>query len=397
MRGVAKVVLLVETSRGFGRGLLRGIVRYSRLHGPWAFYITPGDLVQVLPKMGRWGATGIIARVEDTARATKTILETGLPVIALDLSAQQLASGHPLAGTCEICPNGARIGQMAAEYFLEKGFHHFAFAGVARDALWAKRREEGFLQRLTEAGYDCSIHRLPEVTRDRHWDRQLIQLKKWLQSLPKPVAVLACDDDRGREVLEACQDASLAVPEDVAVLGVDNDELLCEISDPPLSSIALDTQRGGYEAAAALDRLMAGQPVSNRRILVEPTRVVSRRSTDVFALQDRPIAMAVRFINDHVRHSIGVIDVMRYVGLSRRTLEVRFRKVMGRSVLEEITRSRLERARHLLLETDLPIQAVAESVGLKDANYLARVFHRETGMSPTAFRRHNSLTDVSDK
>jgi LacI family transcriptional regulator len=222
-------------------------------------------------------------------------------------------------------------------------------------------------------------------------------LKKWLQSLPKPVAVLACDDDRGREVLEACQDASLAVPEDVAVLGVDNDELLCEISDPPLSSIALDTQRGGYEAAAALDRLMAGQPVSNRRILVEPTRVVSRRSTDVFALQDRPIAMAVRFINDHVRHSIGVIDVMRYVGLSRRTLEVRFRKVMGRSVLEEITRSRLERARHLLLETDLPIQAVAESVGLKDANYLARVFHRETGMSPTAFRRHNSLTDVSDK
>lgn len=387
MRNIPKVVLLIETARGYGRGLLRGIVRYSRLHGPWSFFVTPGDLVQALPKMDRWGATGIIARIDETTQATNAIISTGLPLIALDLSAKQLTPGHPLAEVHEIRPNGPRIGQMAAEYYLAKGFRYFAYVGLSPDILWSKCREESYVRRLADAGHECHFYRLSDERHDRRWDRQLTRMAKWLQSLPKPTAILVCEDDRGREVLEACQAACLAVPEDVAVMGVDNDELLCEISSPPLSSIALDTQRGGFEAAAMLDRLMAGQKVAERHIVVEPTRVAPRRSTDILVMDDRPISLAVRFIHDHVRQPIRVADVCECVGLPRRTLEVRFRKALGRSVLAEIMRSRLERAKYLLLETDLPVQMVAESVGLTDANYLARIFQRDTGLSPTEFRR----------
>ncbi len=385
-RGIPKVALLVETSLGYGRAFLRGVVRYSRLHGPWAFYITPGDLRQVLPKMEEWGGTGIIARIE-TPQIGQAILTSGLPAIALDLSHEQLRPDHPLAGLSEVCPDSHKAGRLAAEHLLERGFRHFAFVGVWGDPPWSTRRGEGFAARLGEAGVSCRVFPLPQSAPNRRWGREQAILGAWLRDLPRPLGVLACDDDRGRQVLEACRAASLQVPEDVAVVGVDNDELICELSDPPLSSVALNTEQAGYEAAALLDGLMSGRIQAPRRILVEAVRVVARRSTDVLALDDRAVAKALRFIQDSAVRPIGVADVVRHVGCSRRTLELRFQQSLRRSVNREIQQARLERAKRLLAETDLPIVRVAEGAGFGSAAYLIRLFQRRVGLSPAAYRQ----------
>jgi len=391
VKGPPKVALLIETALGYGRGLLRGIVRYGRLHGPWAFYITPGDLKQVLPKMEQWGGTGIIARIE-TPQVAKAILATGLPVIALDLSHRQLASGGPLAGVSEICPDSHKAGRMAAEHLLERGFKRFAMVGSPGNPPWSIRREEGFTARLAEDSLSCEIYPLPRP-KDREWGREQALMAAWLGRLPKPIGLMACDDDRGRQVLEACRAAAARVPEDVAVVGVDNDELLCELCDPPLSSVALDTEHAGYQAAALLDGLMSGRTRSPQRILVEPLYVVTRRSTDVLALEDREVAAAVRFILDHAGQPLGVKEVVRHLTLSRRALELRFRRAVGRSIHAEIEHVRLERARRLLLETNITVAQVAEASGFAAASYFSRAFHKKYGISPTEYRARSRIPE----
>jgi len=382
---IPKVVVLVETSLGYGRAFLRGVIRYARLHGPWGLYIAPGHLRQVLPKVQEWGATGIIARIE-TPQVAKAILGARLPAIALDLTQKQLAKGSPLRRLSEVCPDSHRAGRMAAEHLMERGFLQYAFVGVGGDCPWSERRGQGFAERLGEAGLACRMFPVRGTAPARHWAREQAILGQWLQELPGPVGVLACDDDRGRQVLEACRGAVLQVPEDVAVVGVDNDELLCELSDPPLSSVALNTEKAGYEAAALLGGLMSGRVRKPRRILVEPTHVVTRYSTDILAMGDRPVAIGLRFIRDNANRPIGVVDVVRQVGCSRRALELRFQQVLGRSINREIQQARLQRAKRLLIETDLPIVEIAVAAGFNSLNYLSRFFRRETGLSPTAYR-----------
>jgi LacI family transcriptional regulator len=382
-----KVALLVETSLGYGRALLRGVMRYARLHGPWAFYINPGDLRQVLPKMEEWGGTGIIARVE-THEVAKAVLAARLPTIVLDLTYKQLARKNPLSRLSELCPDSQEAGRMAAEHLLECGFRHFAFVGTWGDFPWSVRRGEGFTQRLEKSNFECQYFPMPPNVRDHRWGREQTILARWLYELPKPLGVLACDDDRGRQVLEACRAAHLQVPEDVAVIGVDNDELLCELSTPPLSSVALDTEQAGYDAAELLHGLMTNRVKSPKRILARPIRVVARRSTDTRATDDRDVARAVRFIHDNAVHAIGVEDVVEHVGCSRRTLELRFQRHLGRSVNREIQEIRLERAKHLLAETDLTVARVAETLGFGSVNYMIRLFHHRTGETPAEYRAH---------
>jgi LacI family transcriptional regulator len=383
---IAKVALLIETSLGYGRGLLRGIVRYAQHHGPWAFYLAPGDLVQHLPKMEKWGGTGIIARIE-TPQIARAVLATGLPVVALDLTRRQLGPRSPLAEVCEVCPDSFEAARMAAGYLLGRGFRHFAFVGAFDCPLWSTRREEGFCRTIRQAGLPCDVYPLPVSRRDREWGREQDIMSRWLAKLARPLGLLACDDDRGRQVLEACRAGGLQVPEDVAVVGVDNDDLLCDVSDPPLSSVALDTQRGGYETAALLDGLMSRRITGKHRVLVKPLEVVTRRSTDIFALGDREVAMALRFVHDYATRPIGVPDVVRHLSLSRRTLELRFQKTLGRSIHEEILRCRVERAGRLLLETDMRLAEVAAASGFRTSNYLYKVFQRTLGCTPADYRR----------
>lgn len=380
-----RVALLIETARGYGREVLRGIVRYAGLHGRWSFYITPGDLVQALPAMRHWGGTGIIARIQ-TPRIAAAIVASGLPAIALDLSEEQRVSGNPLSRLSELETGSREAGRMAAEHLLEKGFRHYAFVG-AHHRVWSDRREQGFSARLAEANFKAHVYRPPRRSCDRQWGLEQGILAAWLRELPKPVGLMACNDDRGREVLEACRAVRLQVPEEIAVIGVDNDSLLCDLAAPPLSSVVFNAERGGYEAASLLEKLMAGHVKKPRRIVVEPLYVVSRHSTDVLALDDTEITIAMRFIRNHAGERIRVRDVAEFVGFSRRTLEVRFQKALGRSLNAEIQRVRLEKAKIMLAETEWSLAKVAESAGYTDASYLHQIFKRQLGITPAKYRR----------
>jgi LacI family transcriptional regulator len=336
--------------------------------------------------MEEWGGTGIIARVE-TPEVARAILATGLPLIVLDLKQEQLAPGNPLSQTSEVCPDSQQAGRMAAEHLWAKGFQKFAFVGAPDDPPWSTRRKDGFAQYLAQAGFSCHDYPLPQSTRDRQWSREQPRMVRWLQSLPKPVGLMACDDDRGRQVLTACRVADIQVPEDVAVIGVDNDEVLCDVSDPPLSSVALDTPKAGYEAAALLDSLMSGRTCRPRRILVPPLFVVERRSTEVMVLNDREVALTLRFIHDHAGQPLAVKEIARASRLSRRMLELRFRRGVGRTIHEEIQRVRLERAKRLLIETDLPMSQLAPAAGFAGTSYFSKVFQQALGVSPGDYRR----------
>ncbi len=380
-----KVALLVETSRGYGRAFLRGVMNYARLHGPWGFYVTPGDFVQALPRMRSWGGTGIIARVE-TPEVARAILASRLPTIALGLSDEQLRPGNPLARLSEVVSDSRGAGRMAAEHLLERGFRHYAYVG-APDRVWSGRRQESFCERVRERGFEPRVYSAPRTRCAAAWECEQPALARWLAKLPRPVGVMACNDDRGREVLEACRDAGLRVPEEIAVVGVDNDELLCELADPPLSSVALNAQAGGYRAAALLDQMMRGQIRTAQRLVVEALHVVTRRSTAIIALDDPEVAAALHFIQDHANEPIAVSDIVEEVMISRRALEMRFRKATSRTILAEIQRVRLERASRLLVETEHPISQVAEASGFGRASYLAQAFREAFGATPARYRR----------
>lgn len=378
------VALLLETSREVGRGLLRGVRRYARLHGPWGLHVMPGDVVQTLPMMRSWGGTGIIARIPN-ATVARAILKTGLPVIGGPLSDRQLAPSSPLAGLSEIRADGEAIGRMAAEHLLDRGLRHFAFVGGFHKTNWVERRQQSFAARLKEAGFPCAIYPMPPAL-EQDLGREQKRLGQWLRGQPKPLGVMAALDARGRQVIEACMEVGLNVPEEVAVIGVDNDELLCDLCDPPLSSIVLNAEKAGYEAAELLDRMMRGEKVPPRQIPITPTHVVARQSTEIAATGDPKMDGALRFIRHEASRPLGVPDVAAHLGLSRRSLELRFRRALGHTVLTEIRRSQLERVRAFLIETDHSLGQIARQCGFANGNYLGKIFRREFGETPQHFR-----------
>jgi LacI family transcriptional regulator len=379
-----KVALLVETARSFGRDFLNGIARYSRQHGPWIFHITPGDFDQSMPRMKQWGGTGIIARIPNQ-RVGRSILEAGVPTIALGLSDEQKSPDSPLAKLSEVSSDPEHVAQLAVEHLLERRLRHFAYVGVENRA-WSRRRGTAFAQQLSEKGHQIFVYPNPKRPQDRQWDAELNIMANWLQTLPTPLGLFACNDDRGRQVLEACRLAHLNVPEDIAVLGVDNDVVFCELSNPPLSSIALNAETAGYRAAELLDGLMSGRIRTPQKVPVEAIRVVTRRSTEVMAVDDMDVSAALQFIHRMQGRSISVDDVTREVAVSRRHLERRFSTVMGRTVLEEIQLARLENAKRLLMETTYPISKIAELSGFGSCAYFIQFFKQRVGMPPRKYR-----------
>jgi LacI family transcriptional regulator len=269
------------------------------------------------------------------------------------------------------------------------GLSHFAFVGELHNVLWSKRRENGYADRLRQDGFEPVCYTQPDP-RDRDWGREQPRLSRWLSRLPKPVGLFAAMDVRGRQVLEACLEGEIAVPEEVAVLGVDNDELLCELSEPPLSSVNLDAERGGYEAAALLDRIWQGNAGKREKVLIEPTHVVARRSTDVCAVADRDVAAALKFVRLNATRPISVHDVVRHIGLSRRVLEVRFRRAVKRTIHDEIARLRLEQVKLLLRETNWSIGRIAESAAFANGSYLGKWFRQHVDLTPAEYREQQT-------
>lgn len=386
MQKTPRVALLVETSRGYGRDVLRGIIRYARTHGPWSFYIRPGDFIQVVPKMRDWGGTGIIARIE-TRRMAEAIAEANLPTIGLDIAPRRRVGDDWFESISEMHPDPVAATNMAIDHLLDRGFREFAFVGLSTPA-WAQARETAFVTRMAESGFNYQLYEPPTSRQEREWGREQTTLTEWLCGLPKPIGLFACNDDRGRQVLEAAFAADIPVPEDLAVVGMDDDDLLCELCNPPLSSVALNAERGGYHAAALLDRMMGGEDVPPQQILVEPLWTTNRQSTDILAIDDPHVAAALRYVRSHHAEPIQVCDVVAASPLSRRSLEVSFRATIRRSVHDEIQRVHLEQAKRLLLETDLAMERVARKSGFNSASYLGMVFRRVVGMTPMAYRTH---------
>lgn len=387
MKHIPNILLGIEDSRAYGRGLLRGVSQYARIHGPWLFRTRPefyhgGSRISArLADLRNARFDGVITR-ELNRQQMQAITRLGVPVIVA--SHMTLEPSLPNIMTdCEA------IGRMAARHFLERGFRHFGYCGLT-DMFWSGRREVSFTAVIREAGYDVHPYLPPRAKRDRLWGREQFIMAKWLGQLPRPVAVMACTDDRARDLVEACELAGLNVPEDVAILGVDNDRLVCDLAGVPISSIALNTEQAGFEAAEWLAQLMAGQNVRQRQIVVSATHVEVRRSTDILAIEDRHVAKAIHYINAHANDPLQVAEVAREVGLSERHLYDRFHRALGRSIHEQITMARVARICWLLENTTMSVLEIALKIGLPDDKHLSRYFRRHQGIPPAAWRKKRS-------
>ena len=372
-----KVILLIESSRASGRDLLRGVASYSHHHGPWSFYWEAGGLEKAWPMLRTLDANGVILR--DTEKLDE-VLALGRPAVVIGHSQQEVP------GLVNVTTDSEAIGRMAAEHLLQCGFQHFAFCG-AEDRPWSKLRGEHFAARIREAGQETLFYEAPRARQADSWRGERQSMAAWLTSLPRPLGLLAANDERGQQVVEACRIAGLQVPDEIAVIGSDNDEVVCGLSDPPLSSVAINFARAGYEAAAALDMLMRGRRKPAPRILAPPTHVVARRSTDILAIEDMAVSRALRFIREQGRQNLSVSEVVRVSGVSRRLLEKRFRKLLGRPILKEIRRVRVDHIARLLVETDLPVAQIADTLGFADVRHVSRYFRSERQFNPITYRR----------
>jgi LacI family transcriptional regulator len=265
------------------------------------------------------------------------------------------------------------VGAMGADHFLRRGHRSFAFY-APDDRQFATLRFQGFAQRLSAERIDC--RRLDDAA----------SMRTFLTTAARPIAVMACNDRSAVALLEICRSLAARVPEDVAVLGVDNDELMQSLANPPLSTINTARERIGFEAAAMLERLMSGQPIAGELVLVPPKDVITRRSTDALAIDDADVVAAARFIQHHAGRQIGVLDVTRRATISRRQLERRFKDSLGRTIHDEILRCRVERARTMLIESDLTLPQIAMASGFASASYFTTVFRRQAGTTPGEFR-----------
>ncbi len=373
------VALIVETSVTYGRQILRGISSYLRSHGQWSVFLEQRELGAAPPKwLWNWRGNGIICR-PTTPRLAKRFLAMGLPVVDLnDL--------HPDLGLPRIHSDDRAIGKAGADHLLERGFRNFAFCGF-RGERWAALRREGYSDALNTSGFRCAVYESHwRGRRAPTWDEDQHRIALWLKSLPRPLGIMTCNDLRGQHVLDGCRRLRLAVPEEAAVVGVDNEDPLCELCDPPLSSVVPDAQRIGYEAAELLERLMRRPASRVTGRAIGPIGVVTRQSSDLLAIPDADIAAAVRFIREHACEGVTVAEVLRSVPLSRSLLERRFRKHIGRSPQMEIRSVQLKRARQLLAETDLPLKKIAALTGFKHPEYFSVVFKRQTGPTPGQYR-----------
>ena len=328
-------------------------------------------------------ADGIIAQTWNPDIVDK-ILESGLPAVVSGI--------HPSIDTMlQIKTDDTACGRLAADYLMERGFRSFAFCGF-EGIQWSQNRARSYTEKLAESGMKAVVYDPAHSKRGYVSGPAVRAIAQWLKSLTKPVAIMAANDDRALEITLACKMADLDIPDNVSILGVDDDELICDLSRPPLSSILLSTEMAGYRAAEMLYTIMQHKPIcpADRRIDVTPLYVVTRNSTDILAIEDSDVAAAIRYIREHARKNISVGDVVNEVMLSKRTLQQRFKKIRGHSIHKEIKRVRVNVLARMLLDTHLSISRIAESLEFPDVAYLSNWFKHEMGMSPSAYRKKHA-------
>jgi LacI family transcriptional regulator len=377
-----QVLLVFLTRFEESTAMLKGIAQYERSHRPWAAFLDDEARAENDPQWLRskkWH--GVISR-HTTPALVQSCSELKIPLV--DLNDTPLNPGVP-----KIRPDNTGIGHQGAEHFMERGFRNFGFCGFSTDA-WACERRDGFVEALSLGGHSCEVFDV-EYPGDLtpFWDaKQTTALAAWLRRLPKPAGIMACVDMRALQVIAAAQTASLLVPEEISVIGANNDTIRCELAYPPLSSVAPNAFQSGYHAAETLALLMSGAKkdvAMDRRI--EPLGVVTRQSSDILAIDDKNVASALSYIREHACHGISVEEVLKHAYASRSQLEKKFRRHLGRSPQAEIRRVQVAKIRQLLFETDFPLKKIAELTGFEHVEYMCVVFKRITGEAPGSYRK----------
>jgi len=378
-----KILLLMDPDRGWSRDLLRGIAKYSRLNNPWGVYRLSQFYWRPEHKRNRnemahlkeWKPDGIITREMDYI---DDLLRLGVPIIGSECA-------RDIPGLPIITSDFVETGRMAADYFLQKGFKNFAYCGYS-DVAWSTKRHESFNDTLTQKGFEVKAYMKPISNLKQLWISEIGKIAAWLKTLPKNTGLMTCSDDRSLHILEACKVANLLVPEDIAILGVDNDEILCDLANPPLSSIAFNTEDIGFKAARALDRMMNGIKLNDLNITAKPSYIISRHSTDIFAVEDEQLNIALSYIKANRFMLIQVADVVKATSVSRRNLELRFKKWLNRSILDEIKRVHVGLMSEMLIETNYSVAKIASLLGHSSVDNICRYFKNEKNISPTEFR-----------
>ena len=363
-----RIGLALDAVAAYGRGVIRGVMTYTHTKPNWTITVEPQWSFSEPTEMERWDVDGLIVQTY-SREFEKRVIDIGLPATNVsNVSGEELHLPSVL-------PDDNAVAVMAANYLISLGFRQLAYCWSGTNQ-YGRLRLEGF--RRCAAASGIPFH---------EYNATSAQLNNWIQQLPKPIGVLGCNDDWAHRILKAAHQQGVKVPDQMAVLGVDNDELFNSLVRPSLSSIALPAEQIGFEAAEQLDRLMNGEMPKSSPTLLPPLRVVARASTDVLAIEDEDIVLAVRFIREHASEPLQVDDVLDHVPMSRRSLERRFRQLVSHSISDEIRRAHIERAKHLLVNSDLAMPQVATASGFTTATRLGIVFHKEVGESPTDFRR----------
>lgn len=377
-----RVGLVPDFSERHDRSVVEGVSRFVHETGSWSLYVPP-DPQHRISMLRQWRGDGIIANFDDP-QVVELVKRKQLPAVGFGGG-----TGFTAKRVHYLATDDDAIGRLGARHLLERGLRHFSFCAMPlthRNQPWSQRRAEAFSNEIEQAGYSCSTFRANEkVSAD--WELLLTELSEWLRGLPKPVGVMAAYDLRALHVVEACRQIGLRVPDDVAVLGVDNDEQVCELGVPPLSSIVQGGAQIGYQAATLLQRLMRGESLPRGSVrLIPPVEVVTRHSTDTLAVDDPEVALALRYIRDKACDGIQVRDVVRQATISRATLEKRFQQIVGRTMHKEIKRFQLERVKMLLRTTDLSIHQISDRTGFEYPEYLSTFFHRAVGQTLGQYR-----------
>ena len=375
-----RVAVLVDTSTSWGRRIVKGINSYTRKHGPWQIFVEARGIEERLRLPPGWQGDGVVARLSHAAMADE-LRALRIPVV--NVSSIEL----PGPRFPRVVTDLQASARLAATHFLDRGFRHFAYFSLL-GLSYVATHQAAFEQAVTEAGGDfASFAVKPVAGAEPDWNVDLAKLGEWLKTLPQPVGILTWNPSSAREIVYASQVASLFVPEQVAVLSGSDDDVLCELLQIPVSGILVAAEQIGFFAAQLLDRLMQGNPAPKEPTRLAPVGIITRQSTDTLAIKERPLVKALRFMHQNVNRVLRVEEVARHAGVSRRVLERQFMRILGRSPATELRRVHLERAKQLLVESDLAIPDVAEAAGYGSPEYLAYSFRRETGQTPLAYRR----------
>jgi LacI family transcriptional regulator len=393
--GAPRVAVCIDKSRVYGAGVLQGLADYMEVHGPWSVFLEPfSDGSLPWRRLDRWSGQGILALLCNEHSARRV---AALKIATVDVCGNLPQEKLLQLGIPSVTSHHESIGRMAAQHLVECGYTSFGFSGY-RLLNWVEDRWRGFLAALQNTNVERHVYMFPpamvgESTRSlQRWEGAQKELVKWVDQLPKPVGIMACNDAHALDLLDACRRARLEVPDAVAIIGVDNDESLCRLTKPELSSIVPDPRRIGYEAARMLDDLMSGRFAHNHmpRILIDPVDVAARLSTQGTAVEDEVIAHALRSIRERACEGVTAEEILRETGLSRRAFYQRFQTLIGRTPHEEISRVRLGRVKRLLRETNLSLEKLAELTGYCSSAHMSVAFRREVGLPPGEFRRRAS-------